>query len=163
VAAASDVRSGKIPNWLTGGGLLAGLLLYTYLYELRGLEAALLGALVGGGTLFPFFLVRGIGAGDVKLLAAATAWVGIHHSVAMIFATAIAGGVLAMGYVVSQGRTWQVFQRTGELMQFHVHAGIRQHPDFSLTRSMALRVPYSLAITAGALYVVISTSPLMQR
>ncbi|HKV04591.1 MAG TPA: prepilin peptidase [Candidatus Acidoferrales bacterium] len=163
VAVVSDVRSGRIPNWLTGGGLFAAVLFHACLKDWRGLDAALLGALAGGGVLFPFFLLRGIGAGDVKLLAAASAWVGIHRAGGMILATALAGGALAVGYAMVGGQLGSSFQRATQLIQFYLTGGILPRPDFDLHRSTSLRFPYSLAIATGTLYVVVSTSALIQR
>lgn len=157
-AAIVDVRSGRIPNWLTGGGLLAALVLQFYFMGWRGLGTGVSGALVGGGILFVPFLVRGIGAGDVKLMAAVGAWVGIQHAVAAIFATAIAGGVLAVAYVVFHDQSATTFRRVADLMQFHIRAGLRPHPGFGKEEPASIRFPYSLAIVSGALYVFVSTA-----
>ncbi len=69
-AAATDARSGLIPNWITLPPLLAALVLHFTTQGLGGLALSLAGALVCG--LVPYLLFRQgtMGGGDVKLLAA---------------------------------------------------------------------------------------------
>ncbi len=71
-AAYFDLKNRKIPNWynLTGFGIafLARLILLFISFEY--LKSGLLGFLVGFFILFPFFLFRLAGGGDIKLLAA---------------------------------------------------------------------------------------------
>ena len=69
-AAATDARTGLIPNWLTLPPLLAAPLLYLMLRGAGGLTFSLAGALACG--LVPYLLFRSgsMGGGDVKLLAA---------------------------------------------------------------------------------------------
>ena len=69
-AAATDARSGLIPNWITLPPLLAALVLHFVTQGAGGLALSLAGALVCG--LVPYLLFRQgtMGGGDVKLLAA---------------------------------------------------------------------------------------------
>ena len=57
-----------------------------------------------GIVLFlPFFLLRGMGAGDVKLLAALGAWLGPMQTIWLALFTSIAGGVMALVIATSTG------------------------------------------------------------
>ena len=109
-----DLKTARVPNWLTGGGLIAGIGVRTFLAGGAGLETALAGALLGGGILFIPFLVRGIGGGDVKLMAAVSAWLGIGHAVVFILATAIAGGLWALGYLALRKQTGEALRKWRE-------------------------------------------------
>lgn len=153
-----DVKSARIPNWLTGGALVAGLFVRAWLTSWPGVEAGLVGVAIAGGVLFLPFLARGIGGGDVKLMAAAGAWVGMEHALALITATAIGGGFLAIGYIVFHKRTGATVLRVGQLVRFHLVSGIRPHPDIGMPSADSLRFPYSLAIATGALFVFVSIS-----
>jgi prepilin peptidase CpaA len=163
VGAAMDVRSRRIPNWFTGGGMLAGLVFQTSLAGWRGFEASLTGALVGGGVLFLVFLVRGMGAGDVKLMATVGAWVGIRHAAVLVFATAIAGGIMAVGYATYYKQVARTARNLRELIRFHLAGGAQAHPDFHLQGSSSIRLPYGVAIAAGALYSFLSTAGYWRR
>src|ERR1700743_2106458 len=70
VASVSDIRERKIPNWLTGPALLTGLVLHLCLDGLHGLGASALAAAIAGGIFLLFYIAGGMGAGDVKLMAA---------------------------------------------------------------------------------------------
>src|SRR5690242_16485700 len=70
-AAFTDARTRRIPNWLTVSGVLAGVALNTFMYGgLPGLWFSLKGLAVGFGVYLLLHLVRAMGAGDVKLMAA---------------------------------------------------------------------------------------------
>src|SRR5687767_15118310 len=76
IAAAWDLATRRIPNILTFGAALAGLAAHAYSGGWSGVGTSLAGWLVGVAFFFPLFMLRGMGAGDVKLLAAIGAWLG---------------------------------------------------------------------------------------
>ena len=102
-AAATDLRSRRIPNWLTLSGVCAGLLLNWYMEGLVGIRTSLEGLALGFGVYFVLYCLRAMGAGDVKLMAAVGAIVGPQNWVWVFIATAIAGGVLA-----AAGAVWGI-------------------------------------------------------
>src|SRR5258708_15170016 len=69
-AAISDVKERRIPNLLTYPALVAGGALQGVLHGWRGLLLGLGGGLLFGGVFLLFYMVRAMGAGDVKLAAA---------------------------------------------------------------------------------------------
>src|SRR5688572_2362189 len=81
VACVTDVRSRRIPNVLTFGAAAAALLFHLFVAGTGGLQTAVGGWLVGTVLFLPFFALGGMGAGDVKLLAALGAWLGPRETV----------------------------------------------------------------------------------
>ncbi|MEZ6069711.1 MAG: A24 family peptidase [Pirellulales bacterium] len=75
-AAVTDLHSRRIPNWLTVPMAACGLTFHALAPAGFGLGSSLLGLLVGFSLLLVPYVVGGGGAGDVKLLAAAGAWLG---------------------------------------------------------------------------------------
>jgi prepilin peptidase CpaA len=120
------------------------------------LEQGVGGILLGGGIFFVFFLVHGMGAGDVKMMAAVGAWVGPHGTLRVLIATALAGGVLAVVYMVFYKRVGSTFRNVFVLLRFHLLSGVRPHPELNLQAPATIRVPYGLAIAVGTLYLLIS-------
>ncbi len=96
IAATFDVRSHRIPNWLTLSSALAGLVYHSAVSGWYGLLFSSEGLLLGGAFLIPFYLKGGMGAGDVKLLAAVGALLGPGGVFWAFLGTALAGGVYAV-------------------------------------------------------------------
>ncbi len=76
VAGAYDLRFRRIPNWLNLSGIVVGCGLNTLLTGWHGLVTALLGMVCALLVYIPLYLIRGMGAGDVKLMAAVGAMAG---------------------------------------------------------------------------------------
>ncbi|HWF12754.1 MAG TPA: A24 family peptidase, partial [Candidatus Acidoferrales bacterium] len=102
-AAVSDVKERRIPNLLTYPAMAAGLLLQSALHGWKGLLLSVGGGLIFGGVFMLFYLVRAMGAGDVKLAVALGCIVG-NSALQVMFATALAGGALAIFFMVQSGR-----------------------------------------------------------
>jgi prepilin peptidase CpaA len=94
IALYTDTRRGLIPNWLTFPTLLAGLVLHGVVSGGDGLLLSAQGAGLGLGLFLIPFLLGGMGAGDVKLLAALGAFVGPEHIFATFVFSAILGGII---------------------------------------------------------------------
>lgn len=126
IGAVSDLRTRRIPNVLTFGGAAAGLLVNVAFYRLAGISASLGGwALATALLLIPFFL-RGMGGGDVKLLAAVGAWGGPSFVLAALFYAAVAGGIMALVVVIVQGRLGAMVRPGFTWLRFQVglHLGV---------------------------------------
>ena len=104
LAAIVDVRSRRIPNWLTLGLLLSGIALNIWQAGLQGGALALAGATLGLALLLPLYAVRAIGAGDVKLLAGLGALLGPHVLVSVAVYGALAGGLMSAIVLARRGR-----------------------------------------------------------
>jgi prepilin peptidase CpaA len=162
MGAIQDARARRIPNWLTYGSLSAGLGLRIYWQGWHGLGQGVGGIFAGGGVFFLFFLLRGMGAGDVKLMAAVGAWVGAWPAVLVMVYTAFAGLGIAVLYMLFYGRVGSTFANAGELIRFHLTSGIKPHPEINLQDSAAIRIPYGLAISVGTLFLFASTAPVFR-
>ena len=99
-AAIFDIRSRRIPNWLTLSGILLGLglnALLAYPYPLEGLKYSGLGMLFAFAVYFVLYLIHAMGAGDVKLMAAVGAILASPSGWFRLFiVTALIGGLFAV-------------------------------------------------------------------
>lgn len=140
IAAASDVRTGRIPNWLVFGGALYAIacnaLFPGYPHD-AGVVFALEGLGIGLAALLPLYLLRAMGAGDVKLMAMASAFLGPWGAVAAVLGTLLAGGVLALAFALRAGQLARMLVNVG---------GLELRADAS-----AGRMPYGVAIAAGTI------------
>ncbi len=153
VAGAYDLRCRKIPNWLSLSGLVLGLGTNILLSGWGGLGAAALGFGLAMLIYTPLYLIRGMGAGDVKLMAAVGAIVGPHDWLGIFLATALAGGLISLAAVVIKRRAGQTFLNLttifSELLQFRRPAKADARLD--VRNPHALRMPHALTIAAGCL------------
>ena len=106
-----DLTRKKIPNFLTFPAIIWGLLSYTIAAGFSGLWFSLLGFVVGLAVFFIPFALGWMGAGDVKLLGAVGALQGWQFVLSVALLTAIAGGVLALGYLLVTGRLARVLKK----------------------------------------------------
>jgi prepilin peptidase CpaA len=106
-----DVRTHRIPNYLTFTIALTGLAYGLAFHGWAGLGDGLLGMCLGFGFLILPYIWGGMGAGDVKALAALGAWLGLERTLFLFCYMAIAGGLLALGVLWWQGSLWQKMRR----------------------------------------------------
>ena len=145
----SDVRHRRLPNVLTLGGLVVALAMA---FGFGGVPA-LSDALIAAGCAFLFliipFLLRAAGAGDVKMLSAAAAFLGMQNIPFFLMATSFAGLIVAAVMVcmrqVSAARLKHAF-RTLFDWRYDRKAGKAALPPKDDERA---RVPFGCAIALG--------------
>jgi prepilin peptidase CpaA len=142
VACVTDLRSRRIPNWLTFGASLAAF----------GQSVA--GWMVGAALFLPLFLLGGMGAGDVKLMAALGAWTGPSTAMWMTLYAAVAGGFFAVAVTLWSGYLGQMLRNVWGLLMYWRIFGIRPHPELTLATASGPRLPYAFPITVGAVAVL---------
>jgi len=141
----TDLRSRRIPNWLTVPGLLTGVAANTVLSGWSGLKTSLLGALVGLALLLPFVLLRSLGAGDWKLAGALGAFTGPAALVDLLLGSVLVAGVMAVALVIYKRRTLQTIRNIGHIL---VSLATFRLPgsQVSLDNPESLKVPYGVAL-----------------
>lgn len=152
-ACATDFRARRIPNALVLTVFVAALVRAALIAfgsgsgTTPGLAAgpgdAAMGALCGLALWLPLYAIGVFGAGDVKLFAAAAAWLGPSAVPSATLYAALAGGVL--------GLAWFGAQRVTALIP---SLAARALPLLQPTSAGRSRVPYGVAIAAGVLGVV---------
>jgi prepilin peptidase CpaA len=145
-----DLRTRRIPNWLTGSGMVAGMLMHGVGNSWRGAASAGAGGLLAGGIFLLFYLAGGMGAGDVKLVSAVCALAGLGSVAAVLLGTALLGGLFALALALANHRLGESLANVARLLRHHASQGLTPHSELNLDNSRTLRLPYGLAIAAGA-------------
>ena len=155
LAAAIDVRTRRIPNLVTLGGAAVAVAFHTLTAGVGGLGHSSAGWAVGVGLFLPMFLLRGMGAGDVKLLGAVGAWLGPTGALWSGFLSVMAGGILALVVGTRHGYLGQAFRNLWAILGFWRTTGIRPVPGLTVEDSAGPRLAYGVAIAAGTLAAVL--------
>jgi prepilin peptidase CpaA len=93
----------------------------------------------------------GMGMGDVKLYVAIGAWIGPSQLMVAMVITALAGGVMALGWAAWGGFLGELFTGSGDLVSGIKQRGLRPHPELILANPLARKMPYAPAIAIGTL------------
>lgn len=164
VAAVSDLKTGRIPNWITVPGAALGLALHAYHGALQGALSSLVGTALGLGIFMILHLTGGMGAGDVKLFGAVGALVGPQALVWVFIFTGLLGGIAAIALAMARGRLRPTLAQTGQLLlsfgrrlpRLRARHGWEEARQASLLHAPgALRLPYGAVIAAGALLFLV--------
>ena len=149
LACVTDLRARRIPNVLTGTAAIGAVLfhLVTGGWLLAGWSV--LGLVVGTLLFLPMFALRGMGAGDVKLLAAVGAWLGPGRVVTAALATSIVGGLLALLVALAYGYLRKALANIYLLLAHWRVMGVEPLPAVTLEQSRGPRLAYAIPIAIG--------------
>jgi prepilin peptidase CpaA len=150
-ACVTDVRTRRIPNALTFGAAAAAVLFHTVAPAGHGFTSAVAGWFVGAAMMIVPFALGGLGAGDVKLMAALGAWLGPESAVWLFVYASIIGAVLSLIVAVCTGYLKQALSNVWLLLQHWAVTGLRPLHPISLEGSGGPRLAYALPIFAGVL------------
>ena len=99
LATAEDLWRRRVSNYVTAGAFVAGIAVHAWLFGWSGVWESLLGGVGGFLAFLIFFVLGGMGGGDVKLMAGFGTIVGGDHIVLAIVLVAMLGGLMAAGYL----------------------------------------------------------------
>ena len=150
IACVTDVRWRRIPNALVLTLALTGFAFSVWVDPwLVGLGRAMGGLSLGFGIWIVFYVIGAIGAGDVKLFAAAGAWLGPAATWRAALVGAALGGALAIAMLLRQRRARQGFENVMTSISTRSLAVLAATPGTSKSRQL----PYGVALACGALVV----------
>lgn len=157
-AAIFDLRYRKIPNWLVLVGLVLGFGLNTFLFEVAGLAASAKGMGLALLIYFPLYLLRAMGAGDAKLMAAVGSIVGWGNWLAIFVATAVIGGVLGVIVLLFAGRIRKTFWNMGWILNeiLHFRAPYHSSQELDVRSAQGMRMPHGVAIALGSIAFLVA-------
>ena len=151
-----DFSERRVPNWLNASLAVAGLITQAAFFGWSGVWTGLLGLSMGFGLLIVPWLMHGMGAGDVKLMAAIGAWLGPWLTFLSFSAGAVIGGVAAVVMILSTGRAVHALVNMQTIMTkmrrvdtaFGEFGGAKTFGDTSQL------LPYGVPLTAGTIGVL---------
>jgi len=155
-----DFKQHRIPNLLTYGTMLTGLVLQSWLLGLDGFLTALYGFGVGLLVLLPFFLGGGMGAGDIKMMAALGTLLGPMDILLAAGVTLIAGSALGLLILIVRRGSKRYFSRYFLILKHLFYTGKLMYFPPAQGEAATLRFPYAVAIATGCVVTLWWTSAL---
>lgn len=151
LAAATDMRTRRIPNWLTVSALMLALAVRSFAPGefAEGLAGAGIAFVVG----LLLYMAGGFGAGDAKLIAAFGAILGSTQILGGLALSALAGGALAIYWSARTGRLGSLLSDAGRLVLYGITLGKRGQAPRLPGPSDANAMPFGVAISAGCVLV----------
>jgi len=161
LAAFLDLRSRRIPNWLTVSGVVVGLSINTYLIGWAGLKMSLLGLLLALLVYGLLFALRAMGGGDVKLMAAVGAFTGPQAWLSIFAITAVIGGVLAVITLLTRGGLMRALGNIAAILGslFRLRRPHQDNPELDVAHPSARTLPHGAAIALGVLVYLLWIAP----
>ena len=153
IAGITDWRWRRIPNWLTVPAAASGLAINSAAYGWAGLKSAAEGLGLALLLLFPFVLIRALGAGDWKLAGALGSFLGPHDFLLVLAVAVLVAGAMAMALVIYKHRFLEMVRNMGRLL-FALATGHPGHPTISLDNPESLKVPFGVAMAIAAIAFV---------
>lgn len=145
-----DLRTRKIPNIITLPIIFIGIIINFFNNGFTGIGNSLLGLVIGIMLLLLPFIMKGIGAGDVKLLGAIGALNGVGFVFNTFLYSAIAGGILAIIYAFYKG-----YLRTLTTKLFSFIIGFitktTNKETIKMMNERSLKFPYGIALFFGTI------------
>ena len=151
IATVTDLRSRRVPNLLVGISFLAGMSFQLWAHGWAGLGTGAAGAGVALLLFGALFLLGGMGAGDVKLMAAVGSWLGFQQTLVALAMTSILGGIMALAWAIAGGFLGRLLADTAGLILRR-----SSNQDQTLANPRRRRMPYVPAIALGTLISFLS-------
>lgn len=151
-AAIVDLRTHRIPNRLVLAGAAFGLIYTTLVPPVihATIMFPILGLITGFVLFLPLYLLRVMGAGDVKLLAMAGTFLGPLDTLFCGLAAMIAGGVLSILWAIRQGTALRLLQNIASFLPAGLGAFAGVPSGLRLTPATSVgKLPYAVAIALG--------------
>ncbi|MFO0902718.1 MAG: prepilin peptidase [Pirellulales bacterium] len=148
VALVFDLKSRRIPNWLTVSSFVAAVAFHTALSGLSGLGFSLGGFAVGFTILLALWLIGGGGGGDVKLMGAVGAWTGAIGALFIFLGGVVAALSMTLGIVL-----WRALAPK-QLAIAGARADVNLQPELAKTGKQKILIPFAVPVCLATWVVV---------
>ncbi len=151
-----DYSQRRVPNWLNLSLLMCGFVAQGWFFGWSGLSTGALGMLTGFGLLIIPWMMHGMGAGDVKLMAAIGVWLGPKLTLYSFVLGVLIGGVAAIVMIASTGRLKMACTNFGLILakcssRQTLFSEVGSAKSFGVTSQL---LPYGVPLTAGTLVIM---------
>lgn len=147
----TDLRSQKIYNRVLCPALIYALSYYSVTAGMQGVLFSLKGAGLGIVLFLLPYLMGGIGAGDVKLLAIVGVLKGTEFVFYSFILAAITGGIIALFILIRRGEILKTLRRLVTVLKIAILSRLTVWNMPSLNDEEKISFPYGVAIAVGSI------------
>ncbi len=151
-----DYAQRRVPNWLNLLLIVIGFVVQGMYFGFSGLAAGFWGMWTGFGLLIVPWLMKGMGAGDVKLMAAIGVWMGPLLTLYSFALGAVFGGVAAVVMILSTGRLRMACVNVGVILAkcSNPQTAFSEFGSAKSFGATSQLLPYGVPLTAGTLVIL---------
>lgn len=146
IAGYFDFRWRRIPNWLVATTIAGSLIWHGVVNGRVGIGMSVSGLLLGTAVLYPLYLLRGMGAGDVKFFGALGAGVTHRHLFTILIIACVTAALMGLYQVLRRGAWRQTMANTVDLLGEFLRGRFRPHPRVHIENRRALLLPFTLSV-----------------
>ena len=146
VAGLIDLRWQRIPNWLVLATAVLSMTWHGVQNGWAGLWMSFAGMLLGMAVLMPMFLLKGLGAGDVKLLGALGAALTYKHILTLFVLSSLIAGIMALGRALWSRALLRTARNLFSLAGQFLRGKFTPHPEINLDHKGALTIPFGVTV-----------------
>lgn len=159
--AVSDYKYRRIPNKYLAVAITYALCVFVSMMfylplsgVLRGFLMSVLGVVLGGLFLYPSYLIKQVGAGDVKLVMVFGLFMGMRGVILAVLIGAMIGGLWALFLAWRHGGFGHMWYNMKFMARSAYLTGFKDM-GWDLKTEKAIKMPYGVALCAGAALVAI--------
>src|SRR5262249_16904849 len=142
IASVTDVRSYRIPNWLTLPFLTGGVVVSSALHGLRGFGQSMAGIAIAAVLIGVFCWLGGMGMGVGELAAGIGGGMGPSQFFTAYVFMGLVGGIIVLVWAAAGGFLGELLTSTGDIAAGIGKRGFRAHPTLVLDNPSVRRIPY---------------------
>lgn len=162
IGGAYDLRTRRIPNWLTFPAMALGFLLHGLLDGMHGILSAAMGGAVVMAIMLLIVLMRGMGMGDLKLMLATGIFAGIERCLWVVFFTVMINGAIAVVLALRKKYLKRAAMNSLRILRHGVVRPLTPHPVFNLDNPEIYRFPFGVAVALGCVATLIRSGVIIR-
>lgn len=157
VAAITDLRTRRIPNWLTLPAVPIGLVASFVFGGVPGLVFAAIGLVVALMIYLPLYALKAMGAGDGKLMAAVSVFIGWYMWLHLFMAASVLGGLVAVLFTMAKGEFRNTLARSVTVLRSlaRFEAPSSADPTLDIRSAKSISLPHGSVIALAWLVLLV--------
>ncbi len=153
-----DIRTRRIPNAISGAAVVTGTFLNTLYHGGPGLLSSLCGTALMTALLLAPFALRGLGGGDVKMMAAVGAFLGPRLAASGLIIGMMIGGIVMAAHLARRGRLGEKVVALGRMLQLAALERSVAPLHIAADDASTVSLPYSIPLGLGTAAVVVAAA-----